>query len=119
MAARFATFGGGRAGQLQASLFRARQQRKGKVMLTVITAPAITGTTTSGSLLTCSTGTWRNSPSRFTFQWLADGTAISGATASTYTLQAGDVGKLISCRVTARNFLGKKTVTTAAVGPVT
>ena len=36
----------------------------------------------------------------FSYQWLADGTAISGATSSTYTLTADEVGKAISLTVT-------------------
>ncbi len=36
----------------------------------------------------------------FAYQWLADGTAISGATSSTYTLTADEVGKAISLTVT-------------------
>ncbi len=36
----------------------------------------------------------------FAYQWLADGTAISGATSSTYTLTASEVGDAISLTVT-------------------
>ena len=36
----------------------------------------------------------------FSYQWLADGTAISGATSSTYTLTAAEVGDAISLTVT-------------------
>ena len=63
--------------------------------------PAITGTKTVGQTLTCSTGTWSKSPS-YTYQWLRDGQPVAGATASTRVLAAGDAGKLMSCRVTAK-----------------
>jgi hypothetical protein len=62
--------------------------------------PAITGTTTVGQTLTCSSGTWTLSPS-FAYQWLRDGVPISGATASTRVLAAPDAGALMSCTVVA------------------
>lgn len=65
-------------------------------------APSITGTTTEGSLLTVSPGTWSGSPS-FTYQWTNSGVDISGATASTYTLVTADTARTINCRVTATN----------------
>lgn len=63
-------------------------------------APAITGTTTQGQTLTCSSGTWSKSPS-FAYQWNRNGSAISGATAATRVLAAGDVGATLTCTVTA------------------
>lgn len=68
--------------------------------------PAITGTPTTGQVLTASTGTWSGSPSSFAYRWLRGGTAIAGATASTYTLQAADVGQAITVGVTATNGTG-------------
>ena len=64
--------------------------------------PAITGTKTQGQTLTCSSGTWTNSPS-YTYQWMRTGVIIDGATASTRVLAAGDVGGLMSCTVKATN----------------
>jgi hypothetical protein len=64
--------------------------------------PAITGTPSVGSTLSCSNGTWTNSPS-FTYEWLRSGTPIGAATANTYTLEAADEGQPIQCRVTAAN----------------
>lgn len=63
-------------------------------------APAITGTTTQGQTLTCSSGTWSKSPS-FAYQWNRNGSAIAGATAATRLLAAGDVGATLTCTVTA------------------
>ncbi|MBB5684304.1 hypothetical protein [Sphingobium boeckii] len=62
--------------------------------------PAITGTRTQGQTLTCSTGTWSRAPS-FAYQWIRDGVPISGATAATRVLAAGDVGATLRCAVTA------------------
>lgn len=63
--------------------------------------PTITGTATVGQVLSCSTGTLHVAGTSYTYQWLADNVAISGATSSTYTLQAGQAGKRVACRVTA------------------
>jgi hypothetical protein len=69
--------------------------------------PAITGTASLGSPLTCSDGTWRYPLTRgLTRQWLRDGKPIDGATGPTYTLAAADQGTSISCRVTAANQSG-------------
>jgi hypothetical protein len=81
--------------------------------------PAITGTTTVGQTLTCSSGTWSKSPS-FTYQWLRDGVAIAGATASTRVLAGPDTGALMSCTVTATNAGVSGVATsaqTAAIAP--
>ena len=74
--------------------------------------PVITGTTTEGQVLSVSDGTWTNSPSGYTYQWLRDGVSIGSATANTYTLQAADVGTRIACTVTASNGSGSGTATT-------
>jgi hypothetical protein len=74
--------------------------------------PAITGTKTVGQTLTCSSGTWSNSPT-FAYQWNRDGSPIAGATASTRVLAAGDAGALMSCTVVATNS-GVSAVATSA-----
>ena len=82
-------------------------------------APAISGTETEGQTLSVTTGTWgldspfssgSNGTITYAYQWTRSndegGTGeadISGATSSTYTLQASDVGKYIRCRVAASN----------------
>lgn len=82
-------------------------------------APAITGTATVGQTLTVSNGTWTNSPTGYARQWTRDGADIAGATGATYTLVAGDSGKMIGARVTATNADGSGAAIAAAVGPVT
>ncbi|QIV65748.1 hypothetical protein Cp1R7AA1_202 [Mesorhizobium phage Cp1R7A-A1] len=71
-------------------------------------APRISGTPRPTRLLTATTGDWtaKGDDPTFTFQWRANGVDISGATFDTYTVQSGDVGKAITCRVTATNGLG-------------
>jgi hypothetical protein len=66
--------------------------------------PAITGTLTQGQTLTCSIGTWTNTPDAYAYQWLRAGVAIGGATASTRVLAAADVGNAMTCTVTAANL---------------
>jgi hypothetical protein len=66
----------------------------------VTAAPSITGAAVVGGLLTANTGVWGPAPVTFSYQWFADGTAIGGATAATYTLKAADGGKAITVQVT-------------------
>jgi hypothetical protein len=67
----------------------------------VAAPPVITGTQTSGSVLSCSTGTPHVAGDSYTYQWLRNLAVIAGATSSNYTLQAADVGNRVACRVTA------------------
>ena len=88
-------------------------------------APAVTGTTTVGSTLTTTNGTWVGSPApTFTYQWFrSPSTSIGGATSSSYVLVIGDRGFGIFCRVKATNTIAPSGVTadsntTAAVTSV-
>lgn len=64
--------------------------------------PGVTGTTKVGRTLTASRGTWDSSGLTFTYQWLRDGKAVSGATKNTYVLTSSDAGKKLSVKVTAK-----------------
>lgn len=65
-------------------------------------APVISGSTTQGSVLTCTTGTWSGYPApSFTFAWFANGQQVG--TGNTYTLNLSDSLKNITCVVTANN----------------
>ena len=77
-------------------------------------APAVSGSRRAGQVLTCSPGTWSNSPT-FAFEWLRDDARIAGATGSTYTVAAADAGKRIACLVTASNADGSAERQSAAV----
>lgn len=80
--------------------------------------PAISGTTTYGSTLTCSDGTWTGSPApTYTYQWKRAGADISGETGATYAVVAADVGASITCAVTATNASGSASATSAGVTP--
>lgn len=86
-----------------------------------VTAPVISGTdVVVGTTWTCSTGSWGiPSPSVFAYQWYNEGVAISGATNNTYVLQAGDVGDVINCEVTATNVVASSVAQSNSITPTT
>jgi hypothetical protein len=70
-------------------------------------APAVTGTASVGQTLTTTNGTWTGAPApTFTYQWQRNTSNISGATSSTYVIQAEDATNTLRCVVTATNPLG-------------
>ena len=73
-------------------------------------APTLTGTPAPGQTLTCSAGTWANSPTSFSYTWLRSGTPIAGQASGTYVVQAADQGHTIACKVTASNGGGDYTI---------
>ena len=64
------------------------------------TSPRISGTTQVGGTLTAHPGTSTPSTATPAYQWLRSGKPITGATARTYRLGAGDVGHHVAVRVT-------------------
>jgi hypothetical protein len=79
-----------------------------------VTLPSISGTPAAGHSLTCANGTWSGAtPQTYSYQWLRDNVAISGQTSTTYSVQAGDAGHVIKCRVTASNLGGSASATSA------
>ncbi len=87
--------------------------------------PAISGNAQVGSTLTSSTGTWLDSPTGYTYQWLDCNTSdsgcanINGATASSYTLAASDAGKTVDVVVTASNSAGSGSASGSPTSTVT
>jgi Concanavalin A-like lectin/glucanases superfamily len=71
--------------------------------------PIVTGNANPFSTLSCSQGTWTDFPTSYAYQWLRDGTAISGATSTTYTAVLADELHAVSCAVTASNSGGPST----------
>lgn len=69
-------------------------------------SPSISGTTTLGSVLTTTNGTWNNSPTSYTYQWNRNFSPIPSATTSSYTLVLADSASAITCVVTATNASG-------------
>ena len=81
--------------------------------------PTISGTAKVGLTLTANPGTWGPAPVTLAYQWKANGTAISGATAATYKAAAADLGKTITLTVTGTKAgyatAAKTSAATAAV----
>ena len=71
-------------------------------------APTISGTAAMGATLAAGVGAWTESPTSFAYQWqdcasATNCTNISGATGSSYVVQAADMGNTIDVVVTATN----------------
>ncbi len=87
--------------------------------------PVISGSAQQGQTLTVSNGSWTNSPSSYSYQWqrcTSSCSPISGATSSSYTAQAADLGDTLKATVTASNNGGSGSATsnpTTAVQPAT
>ncbi len=86
--------------------------------------PVLTGIVAYSNTITVNTGTWDttavvNPTLAYSYQWLRDGVAIADtpvgtSTTSSYVCQSGDVGKQLSCRVTANNDRGGTPAITAS-----
>ena len=81
-------------------------------------APSITGTAQVGETLTVDTSSIADEDglghATFGYQWLADGTAISGATATAYTPVEADEGKAITVQVSFTDDAGNDETLTSA-----
>ena len=79
-------------------------------------SPSISGTTKYGQTLTV-TPNITSIPGisgTLSYKWKANGTIITGATGSTYTLSAGEVGKTITCDITSNAQSGTVVSATAS-----
>ena len=84
-------------------------------------APSISGVLQQDEVLTADTAGVADADGvgTLSYKWLADGTAISGATSSAYTLKAAEVGKAISLTVTFTDDEGySESLTSAATHEV-
>lgn len=85
--------------------------------------PVITGTTTLGSTLSVSSGTWAVAPTIITYQWLrcssnidrTECSAISGANTNQYLVSASDAGNYLLVSVTALDSTGSGTTVSSAM----
>lgn len=82
-----------------------------------ILLPKVNGTARPGRVLSASRGTWDGGPTRFTYRWLRNGKAISGATKARYRVTSRDLGRTVSVRVKARKGAAAKTMRSLSVRP--
>jgi hypothetical protein len=91
--------------------------------------PSIAGVATVGSTLVATQGSWTQSPTSFSYQWVRcshsggspDGSncaSIGGATTTSYIVATGDVNHRLRIRVTATNADGSRTVASNATAVV-
>ena len=86
-------------------------------------APAISGTAQVGEMLTADTSGIADADGLdnaiFSYQWIAGGTGIAGATGSSYTLTASEEGQTVKVRVTFTDGTGNdESLTSDATGAV-
>lgn len=81
--------------------------------------PIVSGAADAGSTLSATPGTWTpgvgGEALAFSYQWLRDGSPISGAVKSTYRAAVADQGRAISVRVTATQGAASVAVDSAPV----
>jgi hypothetical protein len=78
--------------------------------------PSVPPSAAVDDVIRCDPGTWTGSPT-FAFQWLRDGAPAAGATDQFFAVGPGDVGHVLSCRVTATNAGGSASATSNTVTP--
>lgn len=84
----------------------------------ILSRPVVSGIAEVGAVLTASAGGVAGDGVTGTWQWTADGVDVSGATASTYTVQSGDLGKVMRVRQIATNADGATSILSAATDSV-
>lgn len=102
----------------EATTFESELQSSGEITYTPpavpvnTVLPAVSGIAEEDEVLTALPGTWTGAPTSYTYQWQQDTAGngsfvnISGATAATYTVVAGNVGNAIRVVVTGVNGAG-------------
>ena len=71
--------------------------------------------TRRGHTLTCHAGTWSNKPTTLRYRWYIKGRTKMVASRSKLIVHRSLRGRMIACRVTARNAAGQKTVSSRSV----
>jgi len=92
--------------------------------LAASSVPVIAGATRVGATLSVSTGVWNKTGVTYSYSWLRNGKAISGAVKNKYKVTAADAGTSLSVRVQATKpgfkagtALSLSTATVAKVSP--
>lgn len=84
--------------------------------LTVVVAPKVSGERRWDHTLATSPGTWSQTPTVTTYQWLRDGKPISGANEATRRLTVADYGAVVAVKIRVRRDGYADGLTTAAAG---
>ena len=85
-------------------------------------APTLSGSANEGATLSASSGTW-SQPGTYAYQWQRSGdggtawSSIAGATGTSYTLTASDVGLELRVLVSASNAYGTGVAASSATAP--
>lgn len=87
--------------------------------VTATAPPVVVGTPKVDEALTLKPGTWNRPGAAYKYQWLSAGKAIAGATGTTYTPTAAQVGDTFSVKVTATKAGFKPGTKTSAVSRAT
>lgn len=82
-----------------------------------VSPPTITGTVQVGQTLAATDGDWSPAAQTVTYQWYADGKAISGETGRTFLVGRSRLGHSISVQVTATTAGQRASATSAATAP--
>jgi hypothetical protein len=79
------------------------------------TSPVVSPTSgvVVGATVSCTSGTWLNTPNSFAYQWRRAGTSIAGAQSATYVTVSADAGQALTCAVTATNGAGSTVATSS------
>jgi hypothetical protein len=72
-------------------------------VLSLTSTPLVSGTAAFGQTLTANPGVW-DSGVGFSYQWLRDGTVISGAVSKRYVLTSTDVGSALTVTVVGSKY---------------
>jgi hypothetical protein len=81
-----------------------------------LSVPSISGSAVEGGTFTASTGSWSGSPTSYAYAWRdcdsagINCVAVTGATASRYSIRQSDVGHEMKVVVTAWNPYGDSTI---------
>jgi hypothetical protein len=81
--------------------------------------PEVTGTTTVGQALNCSTGGWNGYPApSYQYQWVRGASTNVGTNSSSYTLVDADYNDTIKCTVKATNSAGNASATSVETSKI-